>query len=267
MSARAGSRRCAGPSGTGRRPAGSLSGGGRRRRDGRGWLRRCPARRTIHWRRDDAGTKGCTRGFRSGSAGGRLRAFGRRAAPARSPARTSRPRRGRALRARRRGHRHHHRRRPQPDEGAASEPNDPMVGSAVSPHGSHGTSPPRRTGRLTIYNKLRLAICQLVISPRTAPSPRRPGRPWPQEHPPTGQRDQGGVQDDRVLRLPGRPCRHSDCRQQHRGRARRSRLLRRRQGVAVRHAADCGYMVSRGLAKAGSRDPYWSERGDPDTDR
>jgi hypothetical protein len=28
-----------------------------------------------------------------------------------------------------------------------------------------------------------------------------------------------------------------------------------------------GYMVSRGLAKAGSRDPYWAERGDRDTDR
>jgi hypothetical protein len=28
-----------------------------------------------------------------------------------------------------------------------------------------------------------------------------------------------------------------------------------------------GYMVSRGLAKAGSRDPYWAERGDRDADR
>jgi hypothetical protein len=28
-----------------------------------------------------------------------------------------------------------------------------------------------------------------------------------------------------------------------------------------------GYMVSRGLAKAGSRDPYWADRGDHDTDR
>jgi hypothetical protein len=28
-----------------------------------------------------------------------------------------------------------------------------------------------------------------------------------------------------------------------------------------------GYMISRGLAKAGSRDPYWDERGDRDTDR
>jgi hypothetical protein len=28
-----------------------------------------------------------------------------------------------------------------------------------------------------------------------------------------------------------------------------------------------GYMVSRGLAKAGSRDPYWAERGDGDTNR
>jgi hypothetical protein len=28
-----------------------------------------------------------------------------------------------------------------------------------------------------------------------------------------------------------------------------------------------GYMVSRGLAKAGSRDPYWADRGDHETDR
>ena len=28
-----------------------------------------------------------------------------------------------------------------------------------------------------------------------------------------------------------------------------------------------GYMISRGLAKAGSRDPYWDERGDRGTDR
>jgi hypothetical protein len=28
-----------------------------------------------------------------------------------------------------------------------------------------------------------------------------------------------------------------------------------------------GYMISRGLAKAGSRDPYWDERGDRDTNR
>ena len=27
-----------------------------------------------------------------------------------------------------------------------------------------------------------------------------------------------------------------------------------------------GYMISRGLAKAGSRDPYWAERGDRDAD-
>lgn len=27
-----------------------------------------------------------------------------------------------------------------------------------------------------------------------------------------------------------------------------------------------GYMVSRGIAKAGVRDPYWSERGDRDAD-
>jgi hypothetical protein len=27
-----------------------------------------------------------------------------------------------------------------------------------------------------------------------------------------------------------------------------------------------GYMISRGLAKAGSREPYWSERGDRDAD-
>lgn len=27
-----------------------------------------------------------------------------------------------------------------------------------------------------------------------------------------------------------------------------------------------GYMVSRGIAKAGSRDPYWAERGDRDAD-
>jgi uncharacterized MAPEG superfamily protein len=27
-----------------------------------------------------------------------------------------------------------------------------------------------------------------------------------------------------------------------------------------------GYMVSRGLAKAGSRDPYWAERGDHNAD-
>lgn len=27
-----------------------------------------------------------------------------------------------------------------------------------------------------------------------------------------------------------------------------------------------GYMISRGLAKAGSRDPYWSERGDRNAD-
>jgi hypothetical protein len=27
-----------------------------------------------------------------------------------------------------------------------------------------------------------------------------------------------------------------------------------------------GYMISRGLAKSGSRDPYWSERGDRDAD-
>jgi hypothetical protein len=26
-------------------------------------------------------------------------------------------------------------------------------------------------------------------------------------------------------------------------------------------------MISRGLAKAGSRDPYWDERGDRDTNR
>jgi hypothetical protein len=28
-----------------------------------------------------------------------------------------------------------------------------------------------------------------------------------------------------------------------------------------------GYMISRGLAKAGSRDPYWAERGDRGADR
>jgi len=28
-----------------------------------------------------------------------------------------------------------------------------------------------------------------------------------------------------------------------------------------------GYMISRGLAKAGSSDPYWDERGDGDTHR
>jgi hypothetical protein len=27
-----------------------------------------------------------------------------------------------------------------------------------------------------------------------------------------------------------------------------------------------GYMISRGLAKSGSHDPYWSERGDRDAD-
>jgi hypothetical protein len=27
-----------------------------------------------------------------------------------------------------------------------------------------------------------------------------------------------------------------------------------------------GYMISRGLAKAGSRDPYWAERGDRNAD-
>jgi hypothetical protein len=27
-----------------------------------------------------------------------------------------------------------------------------------------------------------------------------------------------------------------------------------------------GYLVSRGIAKSGSRDPYWSERGDRDAD-
>jgi hypothetical protein len=27
-----------------------------------------------------------------------------------------------------------------------------------------------------------------------------------------------------------------------------------------------GYMVSRGIAKAGVRDPYWADRGDPDAD-
>jgi hypothetical protein len=27
-----------------------------------------------------------------------------------------------------------------------------------------------------------------------------------------------------------------------------------------------GYLVSRGLAKSGSRDPYWSKRGDRDAD-
>jgi hypothetical protein len=28
-----------------------------------------------------------------------------------------------------------------------------------------------------------------------------------------------------------------------------------------------GYMISRGLAKAGSRDPYWAQRSDRDQDR
>jgi len=28
-----------------------------------------------------------------------------------------------------------------------------------------------------------------------------------------------------------------------------------------------GYMLSRGIAKSGVRDPYWSERGDRDADR
>ena len=28
-----------------------------------------------------------------------------------------------------------------------------------------------------------------------------------------------------------------------------------------------GYMISRGLAKAGSRDPYWEQRGDREPDR
>ena len=147
-------------------------------------------------------------------------------------------RRGRALRARRRGCNHHHHHRPQPDEGAASEPNDPTVGSAVWPHRSHGPPPARRTGRLTTHNKLEACHgATRDLADRTVP----------------------GDRADRVRRSIRRPATETkaavkttgfyaflvvlvgilNCRQQHRGRGRRSRLLRRRQGVAIRHAADC----------------------------
>jgi hypothetical protein len=98
--------------------------------------------------------------------------------------------------------------------------------------------PARRTGRLTTHNKLE--ACDAAtrdLADRTVP----------------------GDRADRVRRSIRRPDSETkaaskttglyaflvvlvgilNCREQHRGRGRRSRLLRRRQGVAVRHAADC----------------------------
>jgi hypothetical protein len=70
------------------------------------------------------------------------------------------------------------------------------------------------------------------------------------------------VQDDRVLRVPRR-CRRPPGRRQHdRGQGRPRRLLRGRQGLAVRHAAHDRLPGQPWPRQAGSRDPYWDDRGD-----
>ena len=77
--------------------------------------------------------------------------------------------------------------------------------------------------------------------------------------PPARDRNQAGLQDDGVLGH-GRPDRRDLDRGQHdRGRGRRRRHLRRRQGLAHITILGSAYMVSRGLAKSGSRDPYYED--------